>query len=211
MNQLMFSLERIKKMIATKQKLKFNEFIAICPEDGIYELVNGEIVKMATTRNHDDVAEYTDRQFYQESDRLQLNYVVKRGITIKTSTKEGTEQGRVPDVSVIDRTLWRAERKSYTAPESPIQLAVEVVSTNSEDDYVDKLDEYERLGIAEYWIIDYLAGKREYLGNPKIPTVFVFSLNAEGKYQRTQFRDNEQIVSPTFPELVLTAAQVLSA
>ncbi len=108
--------------------------------------------------------------------------------------------------------MWRAERKAYTALESPIQLAVEVVSTNWEDDYVDKLDEYERLGIAEYWIIDYLAiGKREYLGNPKIQTVFVFCLNAEGKYQRTQFRDNEQIVSPTFPALVLTAAQVLSA
>lgn len=200
-------------MIATtKQKLKFNEFIEICPEDGIYELVNGEIVKMATTRNHDDVAEFADRQFYREIDRLKLNYVVKRGITIKTTTKEGTEQGRVPDVSVIDRTLWRAQRKSYTALESPIQLAVEVVSTNWEDDYVDKLDEYERLGIAEYWIIDYLAiGKREYLGNPKIPTVFVFSLNAEGKYQRSLFRGDEQIVSPTFPELVLTAAQILSA
>ncbi|MBE9160987.1 Uma2 family endonuclease [Tychonema sp. LEGE 06208] len=200
-------------MIAiTKQKLKFNEFITICPEDGVYELVNGEIVKMATTRNHDDVAEFADRQFYQECDRLKLNYVVKRGITIQTTTKEGIEQGRVPDVSVIDRTLWRAERKSYTALESPIQLAVEVVSTNWEDDYVDKLDEYERLGIAEYWIIDYLAiGKREYLGNPKIPTVFVFSLNAQGKYQRTQFRGDEQIVSPTFPELVLTADRVLSA
>lgn len=200
-------------MIAiTKQKLKFNEFITICPEDGVYELVNGEIVKMATTRNHDDVAEFADRQFYQECDRLKLNYVVKRGITIKTTTKEGIEQGRVPDVSVIDRTLWRAERKSYTALESPIQLAVEVVSTNWEDDYVDKLDEYERLGIAEYWIIDYLAiGKREYLGNPKIPTVFVFLLNAEGKYQRTQFRENEQIVSSIFPQLVLTADRVLSA
>ncbi|MCY7382767.1 MAG: Uma2 family endonuclease [Microcoleus sp. CAN_BIN18] len=200
-------------MIATtKQKVSFNEFIEICPEDGVYELVNGEIVKMATTRNHDDVAEFADRQFYQECDRLKLNYVVKRGITIKTTTKEGREQGRVPDVGVIDRTLWRAERKSYTALESPIQLAVEVVSTNWEDDYVDKLDEYERLGIAEYWIIDYLAiGKREYLGNPKIPTVFVFSLNAEGKYQRTLFQGDEQIVSPTFPELVLTADRVLLA
>lgn len=209
----MSSLERIKKMISTtKQKLKFNELITICPEDGIYELVNREIVKIVITRNHDDIGEFTDRHFYQEIDRLKLNYVVKRGITIKTTTKEGIEQGRVPDVSVIDRSLWRAERKAYAAMESPIQLAVEVVSTNWEDDYVDKLDEYERLGIAEYWIIDYLAiGKREYLGNPKIPTVFVFSLNAEGKYQRTQFRDNEQIVSPTFPELVLTAAQVLSA
>jgi len=196
----------------TKQKVSFNEFIEICPEDGAYELVNGEIVKMATTRNHDDVAELADRQFYQECDRQKLNYVVKRGITIKTTTKEGREQGRVPDVSVIDRTLWRAQRKSYTALESPIQLAVEVVSTNWEDDYVDKLDEYERLGIAEYWIIDYLAiGKREYLGNPKIPTVFVFSLNAEGKYQRTLFQGDEQIVSPTFPELELTANLVLLA
>ncbi|WP_339384188.1 Uma2 family endonuclease [Microcoleus sp. LEGE 07076] len=118
----------------------------------------------------------------------------------------------MPDVSFIDRTLWRAERKAYAALESPIQLAVEVVSTNWEDDYVDKLDEYERLCIAEYWIIDYLAiGKREYLGNQKIPTVFVLSLNGEGKYQRTQFRDNEQIVSPTFPELLLKAAHVLLA
>lgn len=200
-------------MIATtKQQLKFNEFIAICPEDDIYELVNGELVKMASTRNHDDVAEFTDRQFYQECDRLKLNYVVKRGITIKTTTKEGIEQGRVPDVSVIDRTLWRAERKSYTALESPIQLAVEVVSTNWEDDYVDKLDEYERLGIAEYWIIDYLAiGKREYLGNPKMPTVFVFLLNAEGKYEQSLFRGDEQIFSPTFPELVLKSDRVLLA
>ena len=116
-------------MIAiTKQKLKFNEFIAICPEDGIYELVNGEIVKMATTRNHDDVAEFRDRQFYQESERLKINYVVKRGITIKTTTKEGTEQGRIPDVSVIDRTLWRAERKAYAALESPIHLAVNIIN-----------------------------------------------------------------------------------
>ncbi|MCU0545023.1 MAG: Uma2 family endonuclease [Oscillatoriaceae cyanobacterium Prado104] len=120
-------------MIATaKQQLSFNEFIEICPEDGVYELVNGEVVKMATTRNHDDVAEFTDRQLYGEVQRLKLNYVVKRGITIKTTTKEGAEQGRVPDVSVIDRTLWRSERKAYAALESPIQLAVEVISTNWE-------------------------------------------------------------------------------
>ncbi|MBD1887201.1 Uma2 family endonuclease [Microcoleus vaginatus] len=112
--------------------------------------MNGEILKIAIPRNHEDIGEFRDRQFYQESDRLKLNYVVKRGITIKTTTKEGIEQGRVPDVSVIDRTLWRAERKAYAVLESPIELAVEVVSTNWEDDYVDKLDEYERLGIAEY-------------------------------------------------------------
>ncbi|WP_448561002.1 Uma2 family endonuclease [Trichothermofontia sp.] len=50
----------------------------------------------------------------------------------------------------------------------PIQLVVEVVSTNWEDDYIDKLDKYDRLDISEYWIVDYLAlGSRRYLGNPK--------------------------------------------
>jgi Uma2 family endonuclease len=44
-----------------------------------------------------------------------------------------------------------------------------------------------------------------------VRTVFVVSLNAEGKYQRAKFQGDEPIISPTFPELVLTADRVLSA
>src|SRR4028118_622444 len=195
-----------------RQKLTFEQFLEQYPEDGRYELVDGEIVRILATRQHDDIADFIAKQLDREVDRLSLNYKVSGRIVLATLTKDGREQGRHPDVSVVSLELWRANRSAYSALREPIQLAVEIVSTNWEDDYVDKLDEYERLGIAEYWIIDYLAiGKRKYLGNPKIPTVFVFSLNTEGKYQRTQFRENEQIVSPTFPELVLTAAQVLSA
>jgi len=47
-----------------------------------------------------------------------------------------------------------------------LQVAVEVVSTNWEDDYIDKLDEYQRLGIQEFWIVDYLAmGSRDLLSS----------------------------------------------
>jgi Uma2 family endonuclease len=75
-----------------------------------------------------------------------------------------------------------------------------------------KLDEYQRLGIAEYWIVDYLAiGSREYLGNPKEPSVFVYKLNTEGLYERDLFQGADWIVCPTFPELNLTVAQVLGA
>ena len=196
----------------TKQKLTFEQFLEQSPEEGLYELVDGEIVEMRATRNHDDVADFMLFAFNDKIKRLNLNYVVKNTAVFRTITAEGKERGRKPDVSVIDKDVWRSNRSDYSALEEPIQLAVEVTSTNWEDDYIDKLDEYQRLGISEYWIVDYLAiGLREYLGNPKIPTVFVFLLNAEGQYQRTEFRGSERIVSPTFPELMLTAEQILTA
>ncbi|MBC6432764.1 Uma2 family endonuclease [Nostoc sp. HG1] len=196
----------------TKQKLTFDDFLEQCPEEGLYELVDGEIVEVRATRNHDDVADFTADSFKDEIKRLNLNYVVKNTAVFRTITANGIEQGRKPDVSVIDKDIWRSNRSAYSALEEPIQLAIEVTSTNWEDDYIDKFDEYQRLGITEYWIVDYLAiGLREYLGNPKVPAVFVFLLDAEGKYQRTQFRGSERIVSRTFPELTLTADQILTA
>lgn len=196
----------------TKQKLTFDQFLEQCPEEGLYELVDGEIIEVRATRNHDDFADFTADSFKDEIKRLNLNYVVKNTSVFKTITANGIEQGRKPDVSVIDKDTWRSNRSAYAALEEPIQLAIEVTSTNWEDDYIDKLDEYQRLGITEYWIVDYLAiGLREYLGNPKVPAVFVFILDSEGKYQRTQFRGSERIVSRTFPELALTAEQILTA
>jgi len=199
-------------MIATvTQKLTFDQFLVECPEDGLYELVNGEIVEMNATRNHDDVADFTSDSFKDEIKRLNLNYVVRLTPVIRTVSKAGIEQGRRPDVSVIDRDLWRSNRSAYAALREPIQLAVEVTSTNWEDDYIDKLDEYRRLGIPEYWIVDYLAiGSREFLGNPKVPTIFVHLLDEDGNYQRTAFKGSERIVSRTFPELTLTAEEMMN-
>ncbi|NJK67800.1 MAG: Uma2 family endonuclease [Richelia sp. CSU_2_1] len=201
-------------MIATTvtQKLTFDQFLGECPEDKRYELVNGEIVEMNATRNHDDVADFSADSFKYEIQRLSLNYVVKNTAIVRTVTQSGIVQGRRPDVSVIDRDLWRSNRSAYSALREPIQLAVEVTSTNWDDDYIDKLDEYQRLGIPEYWIIDYLAiGSRDFLGNPKIPTVFVYLLDAEGNYQKTAFQGVDRIVSRTFPELMLRAEEVMNA
>ncbi len=202
------------KTLEVKPKLTFDQFLEICPEYGHYELVDGEIVEiseMVFTRNHDDVAEFIDRRFYREVERLSLNYVIKRAIPIKTIDQDGHERGRVPDLSVIDTTIWRSNRSDYKGLRDKIQLAVEVVSNNWEDDYIDKFAEYQRIGISEYWVVDYLAnGSRNFLDNPKVPTLFVNLLDENGKYQTSKFIGEEKIISRTFPELDLTAAQVLN-
>lgn len=196
-----------------KQQLTFKQFIEQdIAEEGRYELVNGEIVRILPTRQHDNIAEFMSDIFKEEVKRLNLNYRVSGRIMIRTLTSNGKEQGRFPDVSVVDKTLWDSNLSAYTAFIEPLQLAVEVVSTNWEDDYIDKLDEYQRLGIKEYWIIDYLAiGSRNYLGNPKVPKVFIYLLDENGVYQSTSYTGTEQILSQTFPELMLTVDQVLEA
>lgn len=197
-------------MVQTKTKLTFADFLEKYPDgSGIYELVNGEIVKVEATRAHKNVARYLVKSFDRESDRLELDYIVDKDIVFRTVTASGQEQGRNPDVGVVKASVWNSNVRSYGALTEPIQLAVEVTSTNWEDDYVDKLDEYQRLGICEYWIVDYLAiASRAYLGNPKIPTVFVYSLE-NGSYLVQSFTGNERIISKTFPELEITVEQIV--
>jgi Uma2 family endonuclease len=196
----------------TSKKLTFEEFLEQYPDGyGIYELVNGEIVQVEPTRAHKNVARFLVFAFNDEIRRLKLDYIPDKDIVVRTVTASGEEQGRNPDVGVVRASLWNSNVLAYGALTEPIQLAVEVASTNWEDDYVDKLDEYQRLGIPEYWIVDYLAiASRAYLGNPKVPTVSVYQL-VEGQYQVQKFRGSDRILSKTFPELELTVEQVIES
>jgi Uma2 family endonuclease len=105
--------------------------------------------------------------------------------------------------------LWKKE--STVSQPTSIPLVIEVVSTNWRDDYHKKYADYEEMGIPEYWIVDYAAlGSREFIGEPKQPTIMVCSLD-EGEYRISKFRGDERIQSPTFPELNLTAEQIFIA
>lgn len=196
---------------ATTKPITFEEFLEVCPEDGIYELLDGKIVEMRPIRAHEKVCDFLTKRIDREVDRLNLDYIVTSKLVVRTVTKKEQEQGRKPDVSVIDGSVWDSDLSSYAALREPFQLAVEVTSTNWRDDYIDKLDEYQRLGILEYWIVDYLPlATAEYIGENKVPTVSVYVL-INGHYQGSQFRGTERIVSPTFPELNLTVEQIVAA
>lgn len=196
----------------TTQKLTFADFLEQYPDGfGRFELVNGEILLVEPTRAHKNVARFLVKTFDREAERLGLDYIIDKDIVIRTVTANGQEQGRNPDVGIVKAAVWHQNTSTYGALTQPIQLAVEVVSTNWEDDYIDKLDEYQRLGISEYWIVDdWAIASRSLLGSPKVPTVFVHQL-IDSQYKTQAFKGTQQIISPTFPQLQLTTEEIVAA
>lgn len=200
---------------AIAKHITFDEFIAGYPENSEhrYELHNGVIVEMPKpTGRHSKIAGFLNIEIGVMCRSAQFPYFIPRECVIKPLPDES---GYEPDVIVLDRQAveleprWEAE--SIITMGSSVHLVVEVVSTNWHDDYALKLEDYEAMSIPEYWIVDYLGlGGRRYIGNPKQPTFSVYQL-VEGEYQVTQFRGNDQIESPSFPMLNLTAQQVFSA
>lgn len=197
---------------ALQRTITFEEFLEEYPEDGrCYELIDGEIVEMRPKGNHQYISSLITRKLDREKERLQPSFFIPKTCCIKP---ESDIDGYVPDVIVLDlrqlqsEPLWK--KASTITRGSSACLVVEVVSTNWQDDYAKKLEDYERLLIPEYWIVDYLAlGGRRYIGTPKQPTVSIYSLVRES-YQLQQFREKEEIRSAIFPELNLQAEVLLT-
>ncbi len=193
-----------------------NQFLDWYPADTTqfrYELHHGFIKQMPPpTGDHELVIAFLIKQILLECARLVLPYdIPKMGFVQST---EG-ESAFLPDVLLLNRPnlvnepLWRS--KSTVSQATSVPLVIEVVSTNWRDDYFTKLGQYEAIGIREYWIVDYAAlGGRKFIGNPKRPTVSVYSL-VEGEYQLRQFRGSNRIESLIFPDLNLTAEQIFQA
>lgn len=200
---------------ALTKQVTFDEFIAWYPEssDRHYELHDGVIVEMPKPRGkHSEIAGFINGSLFIEITRLSIPWFIPKECVIKSVN---TDSGYEPDVIVLDRQAVmdepRWKKESIITRGSSVKLVVEVVSTNWSDDYALKLEDYESLGIPEYWIVDYLGlGGRRFIGNPKQPTISIYQL-IEGEYQVRQFRGNDWIQSPAFPELNLTAEQIFRA
>jgi Uma2 family endonuclease len=203
-------------MIQTLTKIvTFEEFVNSLPDnsDIRYELHHGEIVKMAQpVGDHEELKGFLTIKISAKIDGLNLPYVIPNQVIVRP---EGKDSGYFPDLLVLNRAnlanepLWK--KQSVISNGVSIPLIIEIVSTNWRDDYYVKYADYEEMGIAEYWIVDYAAlGGRNFIGNPKQPTISVCNL-VDGEYQISRFRDDERVISQTFPELNLTANQILKA
>jgi Uma2 family endonuclease len=201
-------------MIQTTAKLlTIEEFLEWYPDGkGRFELRNGVIVEMNPNGDHEELTSFLIRKINVEIDRLNLPYITPSTYFVKPLV---TATGYQPDIIVLDKPalisepLWK--KSSIITQGKSVKLAIEVVSTNWQDDYLVKVADYERLAIPEYWVVDYAAlGGRRFIGNPKQSTISVYQL-VEGEYQVSQFREGDRILSSAFPELNLTVEQIFGS
>ncbi|MCG8364263.1 MAG: Uma2 family endonuclease [Pseudanabaenales cyanobacterium] len=198
-----------------KKPLTFEEFLNWDDGSGrSFELVQGVAMPLSEpTAKHEDVVDGLCRQLINHCQGLNLPYVPRQSKQVRLhSAPSENESSRKADIVVFAKEEWERMRQSSASAAAyiPPPLVIEVVSTNWRDDYRIKLNEYETLGILEYWIVDYAGlGGIQYIGSPKQPTVTINRL-IDGEYQAERYQGDATILSPTFPQLELTTVQIVA-
>ncbi|MBE9139725.1 Uma2 family endonuclease [Nodosilinea sp. LEGE 07088] len=196
-----------------QKPLSVDEFLARYGDDNRYELIDGEVFDLEPTGPHEQVAAFITAKLCVQIDQASAPwFVLQRGLLRPAGTRMTAFR---PDVAVVNRdelsqeSLW-ADQSILTLGSS-LKFVAEVVSGNWQNDYARKVEDYAVLGIPEYWIADYAGlGGTRHIGKPKRPTLSICTL-VDGEYEIQPLWGNQPIISPTFPELDLTAAQVLNA
>ena len=174
--------------------------------DTRYELVNGELIALPS----EDPINPTIAMFlaFAFSAMGIPPHRFAIGHQIEVNSAEVT--ARQPDLIVHTEESVRAvlSGEKFIRLDMPVPLlVVEVVSPgkpgsrNHDRDYVEKPKEYAARGIPEFWQADPDKGRK---------VVLVLTLK-DGAYQSREFRGSDRVVSPTFPNLKLTAEQILRA
>jgi Uma2 family endonuclease len=193
------------RSLETLRRMTLEEFLTY--DDGTdkrYELVDGVLVEMGTEATINiRIVFFLIEVFLKIVDRDRL------GMKVKVEVKSRFVTARDPDFLIHSEESAAALEDlkeaclKYGDP-NPL-IAIEIVSPGPESsdnyqrDYVQKPVEYADRGIGEFWQID-----------PKRQWVRVLRLDGT-EYTIETFKGEAAIVSPTFPELTLTAAQVLAA
>lgn len=195
----------------TAKILAFEDFLAQYGDNPRYELADGELVDMEPTGIHETVSGKIVSQINIAIAGEKLPWFIPRTCLIRPLAEAIT--ARRPDVVVLDETtlsdepLW--EKEPVITLGRSIKLVVEVVSSNWENDYARKVEEYALLRIPEYWIVDYRGlGGIAFIGRPKQPTFTVCQLVGED-YSQQQFRLHDEITSPSLPNLKFCLNDVL--
>lgn len=144
------------------------------PDEGVRrELVNGWIIVAPWPSTfHDHAAKQLERALDDAAADAAADVYIKGPLDIDTGPSI-----RVPDIVVVEGEAARAARarRARAYDGADVLLVVEIVSPRSgseQHDRVDKVFEYARAGIPQYWLVDL---------EPE-PQILVRRLGEDGRY-----------------------------
>lgn len=188
-------------MVQAEPKLRtFEDYLTyVDGSDCCYELTNGELLEVPP---ESDENLYRAMKLYEALKALVgMRQIRLQGLAL---AMPGQPKNRYPNLTVLQpehpEQMRQLGQAAITLEMQPPRLVVEVVSPGAENhrrDYLDKRNQYEWRGIAEYWIVD-----------PVQEQVTVLAL-ADSGYDETIFAGDEVVKSPGFPEWHLTAHEML--
>jgi Uma2 family endonuclease len=187
----------------TQAKQRFNNFDEYLTyddgTDNLYELFNGELIEVPPESGFNvGIAAFLFGYFLPIVGYLRVR---PHGLELEV---RGEPRNRYPDLTILreEHIQQLQRRNTIRLSMAPPVLVIEVVSPGElqrDRDYIAKRAQYAVIGIPEYWIVD-----------PETQTVSVLELQ-ESDYVVSAFRGSDRIISVTFPDLQLTAEQILAA
>jgi len=185
----------------TPRFLNFEDYLAYDDgSDKFYELFNGELIEVPPESGANvAIATYLLLQFANI-----VGYLQVRGHGLELEVF-GEPKNRYPDLIILrpEHVQQLMSRNTIRLTMAPPLVVVEVVSPGElqrERDYRAKRQQYEDIGVPEYWIVD-----------PQEQQVTVLQLQGESYVEVGAFVGEEAIVSVQVPEVVITAAQVFES
>ena len=188
-------------MLQSKPKFQtFEVYLAYDDNsDKWYELFNGELIERPPESGIN--VQIANRLFLIFALLLGTDQVRGQGLELEV---RGEPRNRYPDLTIIreEHINLLATRNTIRLLMPPPLLVVEVVSPGElqrHRDYIAKRLQYQDCGIPEYWIID-----------PENKTVLVLELKDKTYIEVAEFLEDNQIISPQFPQLNLSLSQLFS-
>ncbi len=139
--------------------VSYEEFLATSDEDTRAEWVDGEVIAMGpASLEHQDLADFLTALLRHFAEARELGMVCSAPFQMKTGPDL---PGREPDILFVARPHLDRLRETHLA--GPADLVVEIVSPDSgARDRGEKFYEYERGGVAEYWLLDPIREQAEF-------------------------------------------------
>lgn len=153
--------------------LSYDDFLRVVPEGRNLEWVDGEVIAMSpVSSRHQQIAGFLIALFQHYVEHRRAGIVRFAPFQMKLD-----RSGREPDVMYIAEEHRDRLKRNHLL--GPADLVVEIVSPESQErDRVQKLAEYERNRVPEYWLID-----------PDRKEVTIHLLEEDGRYRLADLGD----------------------